>query len=908
MFKIDSMLKYAYSLGFVFAIISTVFSQNSDTKHLNNFENNSRIVLPIFNNAHLRTAEQERINNEGGALGFAQSHITSISTKTHGNWKEISDDQLLWTLHIKSPNAFSLNLGFTKFYLPQTARLKIFTPDQKTVLGPFTSSDNDDHGQFWTPLLDGDEVVLKLVISPQQINALDFELGYVNHDYLGFGKAVLSGSCNLDVICGAADGWPEVDLYRDIIRSAGAYFFQSVNGTSICSGALINNARQDCTPYFLTANHCGINQNNSPSFVFVWNYENSFCRQPNSSQSGQAGDGQKSQFNSGAILRASYDPSDMTLVEMDDPIDLEVKPFFAGWNAESTLPQSTICIHHPGVEEKRISFDYEAPIYNISGNDTTHVRVLDWDVGTTEGGSSGSPLFNNRKQIIGKLTGGGAACGNDDSDNYGWVHRSWEGGGTPGTRLKDWLDPDGLGILQMGGRNCGFGVSLSTTSSTICAEENSSTSFTLVPNEFVDTTVHINILSFPNGSLTSSDKDSLLIGEMATITIANLDLVNSGIYHIIIEVSSHTDVSLVYFNLTLTNQKAQPPSPVQPEQNAMGVHFIPSFYWDSPDGISWDFELSSDSNFENTTVFAPQLDRRNYSVIENLELNSDYYWRVRAVNDCGLSDWSEVYIFTTGNIDCIEISASDLPIMIGEQVDTIRSSVFVHNGGIIKDLNMVNVSGVHSWTEDLIFTLTGPGRQQVILLSGECGSNNDFNFNIDDESELARVSCPLNQGITYPPIDPLSLFDDTNPRGLWTLEVEDVADFDGGSLENWGMLLCLDITNDFSAPHYPEDLVSCKDTELQADIFIGAGFNGLVDLTTINDQNNIATFSPNPANPGALTTMTLTALSDLLSGVYTFSYTASDGINSTETTVTLTVDNEPEFNKFGFPAGPVDKY
>ena len=36
----------------------------------------------------------------------------------------------------------------------------------------------------------------------------------------------------------------------------------------------------------------------------------------------------------------------------------------------------------------------------------THVRVEDWDLGTTEGGSSGSPLFDQNHRVIGQLHGG----------------------------------------------------------------------------------------------------------------------------------------------------------------------------------------------------------------------------------------------------------------------------------------------------------------------------------------------------------------------------------------------------------------------------------------------------------------------------------------------------------------------
>ncbi|MCA9297224.1 MAG: hypothetical protein KC983_11920, partial [Phycisphaerales bacterium] len=78
--------------------------------------------------------------------------------------------------------------------------------------------------------------------------------------------------------------------------------------------------------------------------------------------------------------------------------------------------------------------------------------------GTTEPGSSGSPLYNQDHQIIGQLHGGFAACGNDDSDWYGKFSVSWTGGGSSSTRLRDWLDPDSTGTLVLNTLGTGLQV------------------------------------------------------------------------------------------------------------------------------------------------------------------------------------------------------------------------------------------------------------------------------------------------------------------------------------------------------------------------------------------------------------------------------------------------------------------
>jgi len=52
--------------------------------------------------------------------------------------------------------------------------------------------------------------------------------------------------------------------------------------------------------------------------------------------------------------------------------------------------------------------------------------------GVTEGGSSGSPLFDNNKRVIGTLTGGNSDCSNQSTatDYYGKFSKHWDANGT----------------------------------------------------------------------------------------------------------------------------------------------------------------------------------------------------------------------------------------------------------------------------------------------------------------------------------------------------------------------------------------------------------------------------------------------------------------------------------------------
>lgn len=399
--------------------------------------------MPSLNNQALRA--QHPVSG-GGPLYFAEPVETQITPPQHGTWEAGPDEQRIWRLRIRSDDARSLNLGFTRYRMPPGGRLFVYAPDRSTVHGPFTATDNESHGELWTPIIPGDELIIEVNIPADQTGELELTLGQVNHGYRSLDAAKLSGSCNVDVACSEADPW------RDQVSAVGTYTLSGPSGARICSGVLVNNTAEDQTPYFLTANHCGISPNNAASMVVYWNFENSTCRPP--SEAGGRGDGTLDQFNSGADLRANYsgessgiaDGPDFALVELDDPIESDVSAFYAGWDRTDTAPPRATTIHHPQGQEKRISFEEDplsiTPYEPVSSaSEPTHLRVDDWNTGTTEPGSSGAPLFNPDQHVIGVLSGGFAACGNDEPDWYGRLAVAWTGGGTPETRLRDWLDP-----------------------------------------------------------------------------------------------------------------------------------------------------------------------------------------------------------------------------------------------------------------------------------------------------------------------------------------------------------------------------------------------------------------------------------------------------------------------------------
>jgi len=446
---------WALSLTLIAALAAPATAQQSlPTALLFNVADLSTVDALPLNALDPAVLLKEDIQREFDGLPyrFAIAKEVYATPETVGTWEPLPDGRMLWRLRVLADGATSISLGFGRFTLPEDALLWLYTPDATQRIRPFTAADNDVHGELWTPVLLQDETVVELTIRPETMEDLELVLTTIGHGYRGFGTkarheggSYLSGSCNVDVVCSQGDDW-SLDYPAVGAMQIGASF--------ICTGFMVNDAASSLTPYFMTANHCGLSSGNAASLVVYWNYQNSFCRTPGSPASGGPGDGLLTQFNSGSIWRAGYSPSDFTLAEFDDDPDPIWNVSYAGWDRSGVDASAAIAIHQPAVEEKRISFEDDPTtttsyLDNSVPGDGSHVRVEDWDLGTTEPGSSGSPLFDQDHRVIGQLHGGFASCTSQTSDWYGKFSVSFNGGGTSNSRLRDWLDPSDTGVLTV---------------------------------------------------------------------------------------------------------------------------------------------------------------------------------------------------------------------------------------------------------------------------------------------------------------------------------------------------------------------------------------------------------------------------------------------------------------------------
>jgi len=378
-----------------------------------------------------------------------------------GRWDRLAARTWSWRVRIGSAGAKLLNFRFDRFQLPPSGALYLYDAQGRLVQGPYTSADQTPEGMLWTAVVEGSEAVIELRVDDAERAQARLALGAVFHGFQTFAEAAAragltstsAASCEVNVACPAGADW------GNEIRSAAVYTAQSGVGEIICSGDLVNNARGDNTPYFLTAHHCRVGWDSATpasSMVVYWNFQASSC---------DGTSGSLAQNQSGATFDATDAGSDFNLLTLG-PIPSAFNVHYAGIDASGNAPSSGVGIHHPQGDIKKIS-TYTAAASPVSadlctssllGICTAHQTIQAWQVnwaqGITEDGSSGSGLWDQNHRIVGVLSGGNSACGASGPDVYGRLDAAWAAAGTGGSLAK-WLDPDNTGARVFNGRDAG---------------------------------------------------------------------------------------------------------------------------------------------------------------------------------------------------------------------------------------------------------------------------------------------------------------------------------------------------------------------------------------------------------------------------------------------------------------------
>lgn len=396
--------------------------------------------------AHVHAAVE---SVKGQALRYAAALPLSLSL-AEGRWDAPEAGLARWRLRVHSLNAQNLSLHVQDIQLPAGGELWVYDEQGRDLHGPYAAQP-----ELWTPVVRSETLILEARMPEAARAAFSLRVAQAFHGYRdpfggpqAKGQIGDSGSCNIDVACADGDGW------RDEIRST---VLLTISNSTLCSGTLLNNVLEDERPLVLSANHCGITTASAASVTAYFNTQRAACNE---------GTGPINQTVGGARLLASdsANRADFALIEMLSRPPADFRVYYAGWNARpptEETPQSGVGIHHPGGDDKKIS------TYTSAAQRRDNVRIgggpngeffvdawqVQWARGVTEGGSSGSGLWNQKKQLVGLLSGGSSSCDNPGgSDLYARLDHAWVANTSSTGQLRAHL-ADGGSVLELAGRN-----------------------------------------------------------------------------------------------------------------------------------------------------------------------------------------------------------------------------------------------------------------------------------------------------------------------------------------------------------------------------------------------------------------------------------------------------------------------
>ncbi|MDR0698945.1 MAG: T9SS type A sorting domain-containing protein [Tannerella sp.] len=411
---------------------------------------------------------------EGAPMPVSKLIPVDYTMDNSGSRTTLPGGERVWIFNLRAPDAVAVMLYYHDFYIPEGGKLFIYSADKSQLLGAYTENTHPSGGLFATEFVGGDELILEYVES--EISAEKPRI-HINNIGYGYNTSALktfcsittrsaSGSCMVNINCEEGDAWQnEKKSVCHTVQRIGREAY-------ICTGSLMNNTAEDFSPLILTARHCATyyesdgkgryevtaDASDMQQWVFYFHMEREGCSNNSLSVIPKTMTGCKLLVNTGM-----EGGSDGMLLQLNNMIPEEYDVFYNGWDINDTPASSGVCIHHPNGDYMKIS-TYGTPARSVTFNAIDFVGYENacWNVtfqqttngqGVTEGGSSGSPLYNENKLVVGTLTGGTSECYFLSGLNiYGKMSYHWNKFRQDAAHMDIWLDPLGTGAKTLAGR------------------------------------------------------------------------------------------------------------------------------------------------------------------------------------------------------------------------------------------------------------------------------------------------------------------------------------------------------------------------------------------------------------------------------------------------------------------------
>jgi len=301
--------------------------------------------------------------------------------------------------------------------------------------------------------------------------------------------------------------------------------------------------------------------------------------------------------------------------------------------------------------------------------------------------------------------------------------------------------------------------------------------------------INLSVTNIPAGINYSFSNNPVNQGQNSVLSLTHVGAVE-GTYTVSIKAISGSIVRTADIGLEVLGSTTQT-SLVYPADQQTNISIFPLLEW-TPVAAATGYELAiSRAEDFNTLILETSPETATYQIVEALEGASEFFWKVRPVNACSTGSWSEVNSFETQA--CFVYKSLDIPKTISASgTPDVSSYHTVMDRGVITDLDVLNLEGLHTYVSDLRFTLYSPNATNVRIWNTPCGNYDNFDINFDQSAPNSSWPCPPTDGGTYRPLTvTLNTFNTKQINGQWRMRVQDLYDLDGGSLQKWEIKTCV---------------------------------------------------------------------------------------------------------------------
>ena len=376
-------------------------------------------------------------------------------------------------------------------------------------------------------------------------------------------------------------------------------------------------------------------------------------------------------------------------------------------------------------------------------------------------------------------------------------------------------------------------LGLSADAGVVCLPDNFSTQINTASVLGYNTPVALDIVgALPAGATASFSAINLNPGENSTLTLNLESVAVQGVFTFTVRAISGTDTLLRPVTLLLQRNDFTGFELQTPVNGLTNQALTQTLHWNKGlDADRYDVQFSDSPAFTTILASASATTKDSLKINFLLEKGKAYYWRVRPRNECGIHGWSEPFFFSTFAENCLSFTANDLPKTISANgTPTIESKITVVQGGIISDLVVSKIEGIHDYFKDLEVHLISPQGTDVLLWKDRCSNyNGQFSFGLSDAAPGTFACPPPNNGVIQRPQGPLAPIIGQNSSGTWTLRIKDKVSTSGGTFSNFKLQFCQSTT--IEPPYLVNNMV----------MPLPIGTNRIItpDFLLVEDANNI---------------------------------------------------------------------